>query len=106
MTSEELMELLLRRGSKYYKHQMRVNCPMISTKLDMKKPVEINGETYSCWNEFIVVCVANLIHAEVPGINFMVNLDGNNSTVEMEIDNQEEMKLLEIAKKFEEAGIE
>lgn len=61
--------------------------------LDRHKPVEIDGYTYTCWKEFAVHATAEHIMEILPDADVKVILDGNNSTIELSMDDEEQQKL-------------
>lgn len=63
---------------------------MVARMLDRKEPVEINGQTYNCWQELIVVTCANIIAEYCPDIEIEVELDGNDSTLDVVLTEEDE----------------
>ena len=61
--------------------------------LDRHQPVEIDGYTYTCWKEFAVHATAEHIMEILPDADVKVILDGNNSTIELSMDDEEQQKL-------------
>lgn len=61
--------------------------------LDRHEPVEIGGYTYAYWKEFAVHATAEHIKDILPDADVQVILDGNNSTIELVIDDEEQRKL-------------
>ncbi len=61
--------------------------------LDRHEPVEIDGYVYTTWREFAVHATAEYIKEILPDADVQVILDGNNSTIELSIDDEEQQKL-------------
>lgn len=61
--------------------------------LDRHEPVVIGGYTYTCWREFAVHATAEHIKDILPDADVQVILDGNSSTIELVIDDEEQRKL-------------
>ena len=61
--------------------------------LDRHEPVEIGGYTYAYWKEFAVHATAEHIKDILPDAEVQVVLDGNDSSIELEIDEDEQRTL-------------
>lgn len=61
--------------------------------LDRKEPVALNGVTYTCWRELIIHCAANFIQEICPNADVQVMLDGNDSTLKVELTEEEQREL-------------
>lgn len=91
MTTEEMIEEYISKGVKAYKKLNR-NTPE-GRKLERKEPVTIEGIEFSCWREYATYKVAECIHETLPEVKIDVELDGNNSTIQIEVDKQEQRTL-------------
>lgn len=90
MQNEEIIERLLDKAYTCYKRAFRKHCPLVARMLDRKESVEIEGQMYSCWQELIVVTCANIIAEYCPDIEIEVELDGNNSTLNVSLTEEDE----------------
>lgn len=62
-------------------------------KLDRKEPVVINGVEFSCWREYICYKVCEYIKSKIPEAELELELDGNDSTINLAM-NEEESRTL------------
>lgn len=91
MTTEELLEKLIDQGIRAYKKNNRSK--LWGRKLDRHETVTIDGMDFSCWKELAVYYAGDCIMDNLPNANVEVTLDGNNSTLFVEIDDSEQEKL-------------
>lgn len=97
MDEETIIDRLLSKAYRCYKKSFRQNCPMVGRMLDRKEPVEINGIVYTCWNELIVATCGNIINDYCPNAEVEVELDGNNSTLNVKLLSDEDEAVLQSA---------
>ena len=62
-------------------------------KLYHHKPVVIQGQEFTCWREYATFKMAEHIREVLPDAGIEVTLDGENSTIQIEIDDEEQKKL-------------
>lgn len=61
--------------------------------LTQKRPVTIKGYEFSCWREFVAFEVANFLQEHTKAI-VTVELCGNDTSIIIEVDSDEELKSL------------
>ena len=98
MNTEQLIEQLLDYGFKAFKRQGRGSKQAYA--LNNHQPVEIDGYTITCWRELTVMKTAYFLNETLPDAGVEFTLDGNNSSLSLEIDDMEEVKINEILKEF------
>ena len=91
MNSSEMIEKLIELSYRKYK-KLSKGCVECS-RLDRKEETVIDGITFTCWNEYVCYRVCEYIKSKVPGTTVRLNLDGNNSSIEVEMDDCEEREL-------------
>lgn len=91
MTTEDLVETLIQEGVNAYK-KLYLNTPE-GTKLQRKIPVTIQGVEFSCWREYAVYKSAEWIQELLPDVQTTVYLEGNDSTIKLEVSSEEQQKL-------------
>jgi len=92
MTTEDLIEALIVEGIRAYKKLNR-NTPE-GRKLTRKEAVKIDNDVeFSCWREYAVYKVAEYLRDLLPDIPIEVTLDGNDSVLQIEIDEKEQQKI-------------
>lgn len=91
MTTEEMVETLIQNGIKAYK-KLNKNTRE-ATLLNQQKEVEIEGINFSCWREYAVYKTGEQLQELLPYAKVQVNLDKNNSSLELEIDDTEQKKV-------------
>ena len=91
MTTADLVEAFVEEAvralKKNHRHQME------GRMLDRHRPVEVQGYTYTTWREFAVHATAEHIRDILPDAGIQVTLDGNDSQIELDIDDEEQRKL-------------
>lgn len=90
MSSEEILERLLKKAYEAYKYCFRKYCPKVAKALDRKEEIELDGIKFTCWQEVTVTQVAKLIQEYCPNTDIEVILDGNNSTLNIELTEKDE----------------
>lgn len=90
MTNEKIIEELLIKANDCYKRAFRDKCPILERMLDRKQTVEIQGEQFNCWRELIVVTCAKIINDYCPDSQVEVELDGNNSNLNVILSDKDE----------------
>lgn len=92
MTTEDLIEALIVEGIRAYKKLNR-NSPE-GRKLTRKESVKIDNDVeFSCWREYAVYKVAEYLRDLLPDIPIEVTLDGNDSILQIEIDEKEQQRI-------------
>lgn len=91
MTTEDMIETVIEDGVRAYRKNYR-NCPE-GIRLQMHQPVERYGVTFTCWREYTVYKMAQYILEECPGIEAEVVLDGNNSSLQISLDDEQQKEL-------------
>jgi len=91
MTTEDMIEEFISQGMCAYKKLNR-NTPE-GKSLEQHHPVTIEGYTFSCWREYAVYKTAEFIKSKIPEGYIEVELDGNNSSISVEISDLEQRKL-------------
>lgn len=96
MTTQDLIEQFIDAGMRAYKkNYKRKNCSQ-ARRLDRHEPVMINGVedvTFHYWREVVVYKMAEYIQEILPDAEVNMILDGNNSTIELTITDEEQRTL-------------
>ena len=79
LTTEEILSRLIEKGHYAYRRNFRKFCPTIYRMLERKQTVTLNNQEYRCWQELVIVNIANLIQEYLPDTQCEVILDMNNS---------------------------
>lgn len=87
MTTEDMIKQIYEYSYKAYKYSRK--CPE-GIKLDRKEPVEIDGQIFTCWKEYVMFRVAQYLQDKVPYATVEVSLDGNNSNIELTCSDDEQ----------------
>lgn len=88
MTTEEMVELFLDKGAWAYK-VLNKNTPE-GSKLYRHIPVEIEGHTFTCFREYSAFKMGNFLKENLPEAEVVVTLDGNDSTIEITVSDEEQ----------------
>lgn len=88
MTTEDLIEEFISAGVDAFKKNHRNSTQGI--KLDRHEPVEINGVEFRCWRELAVYGMAEWLRDELPDSDIEVVMDGNNSTLIVSMDDEQQ----------------
>lgn len=91
MTTQELIETFINEGMYAFKknHRDSKNGRM----LDRHQPCVIEGNTFTCWRELIVYAICKYIQEQMPDVDVECILDGNDSTVELTLSDEEQREL-------------
>ena len=92
MTTEELLEAFCNAGRHIFTTQTSKRSPEIR-KLLRHEPVMIEGVEYSCLKELVVEKTAEHIRSVLPNAEIEVELSGNDSTVTVDLTDEEKRKL-------------
>jgi hypothetical protein len=92
MTTEEIIERYIIEGYNALKTHTAKRSPEIR-KLIRHEKVIVDGNEYSCLKEFAVERVAEEIRKILPDCEIEVLLDGNGSTLTVELTEEEKRKL-------------
>lgn len=92
MTTEELIQAFLDAGRKAFTRHTAKRSPEIR-KLLRHEDVTIDGNEYHCLQELVVVKTAEHIRNILPDCDIEVELNGNDSTLELELTPEEKRKL-------------
>ena len=87
MTTEDMIERLIELSYPAYKKNSR-GC-IEARKLDRKEPVVIDGIEFSCWKEYICYKVCEYIKSKIPEAELELELDGNDSTINLSLNDKE-----------------
>ena len=79
LTTEEILSRLIEKGHDAYRRNFRKFCPTIYRMLERKQTVTLNNQEYRCWQELVIVNIANLSQEYLPDTQCEVILDMNNS---------------------------
>ena len=91
LTTEELIEIFIDEGVRAYRMNWRGT--EYHSRLMMKLPIQWNGETISCFRELAVYMMGDWLHELVPDATVEVWLDGNESTIKVELNDEEQQKI-------------
>lgn len=91
MSTEDLVETLIYEGMKSYQRNSRGS--KNADKLSRHEPVEMFGYTFTYWREYATYRAGEWIKELLPSVSVEVILDGNNSTLKLELTDEEQMKL-------------
>ena len=91
MTTTDLIETFVDEAVRALKKNHRGQ--LEGRKLDRHEPVELDGYTYTTWREFAVHATAEHIQQVLPDADVAVTLDGNNSTIELSLSDEEQRTL-------------
>lgn len=92
MTTEKLIETILMEGRKAFLKKTQYESLEIR-KLIRHEPVMIDGTEYNYLQELVVEKTAEFIQEILPDAEIEIELDGNNSTLSVEL-TEEEKRLL------------
>lgn len=98
MTTEQMIEEIIELCYPLYKKHSQGSVEAL--KLDRKEPVEVDGITFSCWREYVCFKVAEYIKEKCPDAGLRLELNGNNTVIELEIDDVQQQKLNVIMNNF------
>jgi len=98
MTTEQMIEEIIEAAYPLYKKNSR-GC-VEAYKLDRKEPVDIDGTVFSCWREYVCYKVAEYIKEKCPECSLILELDGNNTVIQLEIDDTQQQRLNVVMNKF------
>ncbi len=93
MTTEELIETFMEAGTKAFKSERKKSSD--ARKLDRHETIELlpDGVKVSCWREFIAYKTAEWIQETIPTCTVEVELAGNDTTLSVELSDEEHEKL-------------
>ena len=92
MTTEDMVERFIDEGIRAYKKNYR-DRSLYARKLDRHEPIEIDGNEFTCWREYVCYKMAQYIMEILPTCNISVDLDGNNTQLRLELTDNEQRKL-------------
>lgn len=91
VTTTDLIETFIteavRALKKNHRHQKE------GRMLDRHEPVVLDGYTYTTWREFATHATAEHIQQVLPDADISVTLDGNNSSIELSLSDEEQRTL-------------
>ena len=98
MTTEQMIEEIINAAYPLYKKNSRgsIECD----KLNRKESVDIDGITFNCWREYVCYKVAQYLKEKCPDCIVDLQLDGNNTVIQLEIDDEQQKRLNMIMNKF------
>ncbi len=91
MNTEELIEKLIDVMYPIYKRNSK-GC-IEAYKLDRKEPVDVDGITFSCWREYVCYKVSEYLKEKCPEADIKLELNGNDTQIFLEINDNEQQKL-------------
>lgn len=91
MTTEDMVEEFIELGVKAYKKNSG-DC-LEARRLSRHEPIMIDGYEFCYWREYTVYRMVEYISKVIPTAKVEVELDGNNSTIQIELDDSEQEKL-------------
>lgn len=86
-----MIEEFISMGIKAYKKNSKGSIE--ARKLDRHESVIIQGQEFTCWREYTIFKMAEYICEIIPQSKVEVTLDGNDSTIQIELDDLEQQKL-------------
>lgn len=89
--TENMIEEFISIGMKAYKKNSKGSIE--ARKLDRHESVIIQGQEFTCWREYTVFKMAEYICKVIPKSRVEVMLDGNNSSIKIELNEFEQEKL-------------
>lgn len=92
MTTEELVETFLDEGRRAFIRHTAKKSPEIR-KLLRHEVVVMNGVEFGCLQELVVYKTAEYFRQILPKCDMTVELDGNNSTIYLDLTDEEKRKL-------------
>ena len=98
MCTEDLIEKIIDVSYPFYKRNSR-GC-VEALKLDRKEEVEIDGTIFCCWREYVCFKVAEYLKEKCPEAHVILELDGNNTIIQIEIDDSQQQQLNQKMYKF------
>lgn len=102
MTTEDMIENIIQLSLRAYKKNSR-GCREAEL-LDQHKEVVIDGISFSYWREYAVYKVCEYLKEKCPEAEVECFLDGNNSSISINLDNLEQRdlntKMYSLIKKF------
>lgn len=91
MTTEEMIEIFLDKGAWAYKVLNKNTVE--GRKLYTHQPVEIEGHIFTCYREYTAYKMGEFLNESLPEAEVIVTLDGNNSTIEIVISDEEQQAI-------------
>ena len=98
MSTEELIEKIIDISYPIYKRNSR-GC-VEALKLDRKEPVDIDGMIFGCWREYVCFKVAEYLKDKCPEAHIELELDGNDTTIKIEVNDFQQQQLNQKMYKF------
>lgn len=98
MNTEDLIEKIIDVSYPIYKRHSR-GC-VEALKLDRKEPVNIDGIIFCCWREYVCFKVAEYLRDKCPEAHIELELDGNDTTIKIEVDDFQQQQLNQKMYKF------
>ena len=91
MTTEDMIEQLIDLSYHKYK-KISKGCKEYDL-LNRKIPVVINGIEFTGWREYVCYKVCEFIKSKIPEAELELELDGNDSIIALEMNDEEKRKL-------------
>ena len=98
MTTEVLIEKIIEVSYPIYKKRSR-GC-IEALKLDRKEPVDIDGTVFTCWREYVCFKVAEYLKEKCPEADVILELDGNDTVIQIGINDSQQQSLNQKMYKF------
>ena len=91
MTTEDMIEVFIEKGTSAYKKLNK------NTKEGMKlyrhEKVEIEGQLFTCFREYATYKMVEFLKENLPEAYVEVTLNGNDSTILLEVSDEEQQKV-------------
>ena len=91
MTTENLVENFIELAIKSYKKNGKGS--QKARKLERHETIIVDGNEISCWREFACYKMAEWIAEEIPEAKVILDLDGNDSVIRIEVSEEEQREL-------------
>lgn len=91
MTTEDMIEQIIDLSYRKYK-KISKGCKEYDL-LNRKIPVVINGIEFTGWREYVCYKVCEFIKSKIPEAELELELNGNDSIIALEMDDEEKQKL-------------
>ena len=91
MSTEDMIEILIENGVKAYKKNSKKSKEF--NRLNRHESVIIDGINFNYWREYGVYKAAEFLKENCPQASIVVNLDGNNSSLSIDISDNAQKKI-------------
>lgn len=91
MTTEAMISIFIEKGTWAYKKLNKDTKE--GMRLYMHEPVDIEGHTFTCFREYATYKMGLFLTENLPEANVTVTLDGKDSTIEIEVSDEEQQEI-------------